>query len=182
MSLKSNVESLLFGAGRPMTAKKVGEFVGEKEGPVEDVLKQLQQEYKGRESGLQIFSTGKNWQMGTSGESSSAVAAFVKEEFAGELTRPQLETLTVIAYRGPISKIELEIIRGVSCGLILRNLMIRGLVDEEYDPVRKENRIRVSMDFLRHLGVRAVEELPEYEALHSHEVMATLLEQQSGNS
>ncbi|MBI2552020.1 SMC-Scp complex subunit ScpB [Candidatus Uhrbacteria bacterium] len=177
MTLKSNLEALLFVAGRPMTIKKIAEFVGEKEARVGEALKELQEEYKARASGLQIFSTGKNWQMGTAGETAAVVAAFVKEEFAGELTRPQLETLTVIAYRGPISKGELEIIRGVSCGLILRNLLIRGLIDEEYDAVRKENRIRVSMDFLRYLGVRLVEELPDYGALHGHEVMTTLLEQ-----
>lgn len=179
MSLKSNVEALLFVAGRPLTAKKMSEFIGEKEGTVESVLQELQAEYKGRVSGLQIFSTGRSWQMGTSGEAARVVGQFVKEEFAGELTRPQLETLTVIAYRGPVSKTELEIIRGVSCGLILRNLAIRGLIEEEYDAVRKEERIRVSMDFLRHLGVRSVAELPDYHALHGHEVMQTLLEQQA---
>ena len=179
MSLQSQIESLLFVAGKPLTAKKISELTGAKETEVEVALKNLQEVYHAGASGLQIFSTGTQWQMGTAGESASVVSAFVKEEFAGELTRPQLETLTVIAYRGPMTKMELEIIRGISCGLILRNLMIRGLIDEAFDATRKENRYRVSMDFLRFLGVRSTEELPEYSVLHSHEVVSTLLAQSS---
>ena len=111
-----------------MTAKKIAEIAEGKEKEAEDGLKALQAEYKDRGAGLQIFFTGRSWQMGTAGQCAAVVEKFVKEEFSGELTRPQLETLTVIAYRGPISKGELEIIRGVQCGLILRNLSIRGLI------------------------------------------------------
>jgi len=52
---------------------------------------------------------------------------------------------------------------------------IRGLVDEESDPVRKEPRFRISMDFLRYLGISSLKELPDYEKLHGHEVIQTLL-------
>lgn len=161
-----------------MTAKKMAELLAVKEQEIEAALKELQARYRERQGGVQLFSTGKQWQMGTVGENAEVVAQYVKEEFSGELTRPQLETLTVIAYRGPISKVELEIIRGVSCGLILRNLMIRGLVDEEYEPKRKETRYRISLEFLRHLGIDSVQALPEYEKLHGHEVIGTLLAQQ----
>lgn len=178
MSLKSTIESLLFVAGKPMTPKKIGELVQAKEAEAEQALKELQAQYRERQSGLQLFSTGRFWQMGTSGESAPTVEEFVKEEFSGELTRPQLETLTVVAYRSPISKYELDIIRGVHCGLILRNLMIRGLIDEEYDVKRKEHKYRISMEFLRHLGLRSPQELPEYDKLHGHEVVQTLLSQQ----
>lgn len=178
MTLASKIESLLFVAGKPMTAKKIEELVQAKEAEVESALKELQVQYGERQSGLQLFSTGRQWQMGTAGESSPVVEEFVREEFSGELTRPQLETLTVIAYRSPVSKYELEIIRGVHCGLILRNLMIRGLVDEEYDAKKKEHKYRISMEFLRHLGLRSPEELPEYDKLHGHEVVQTLLKQE----
>ena len=179
--LTSKIESLLFIAGKPLTAKKIGELLNVQESEIAAALKELQAQYKETHRGVQLFSTGKQWQMGTFGENAAVVAQYVKEEFSGELTRPQLETLTVIAYRGPISKVELEIIRGISCGLILRNLLIRGLVDEEYDAKRKETKYRISLEFVRHLGISSVEELPDYEKLHGHEVMRTLLEQQSGN-
>src|SRR3989338_11468329 len=177
MAIKSKIEALLFVAGKPLSAKKIGELVGEKEAEAAVALKELQEQYIAAASGIQIFGTGSQWQMGTSGECADIVAEFVKQEFAGELTRPQLETLTVIAYRGPISKTELEIIRGVSCGLILRNLLIRGLIDEEHDSVLKQSKYRVSIDFLRHLCLQSLETLPEYASLHSHEVLQTMLAQ-----
>ena len=59
--------------------------------------------------------------------------------------------------------------------------MIRGLVDEEQDTRKKEAKYRISMEFLRHLGLRSPQELPDYEQLHGHEVISTLLTQ-SGNS
>ncbi len=177
MILKSKIEALLFVAGKPLTVKKIAELVADKEPEVALALLELQGQYSAS-SGIQIFATGSQWQMGTSGECADIVAEFVKQEFAGELTRPQLETLTVIAYRGPISKTELEIIRGVSCSLIIRNLLIRGLIDEEHDSKLKQNKYRISMDFLRHLGITQVEALPDYQSLHGHEVMETLLRQQ----
>ena len=171
--LASKIESLLFVAGKPLTAKKIGELAETKEKDAEDALRELQREYLDRRSGIQLFSTGKTWQLGTAGNNSAVVEKFVKEEFAGELTRPQLETLTVIAYRGLISKGELEIIRGVSCGLILRNLMIRGLVAAEEGG--GEARYRISLEFLRHLGISASEQLPEYQRFHGSEVIEALL-------
>ena len=176
MSLKSDIESLLFVAGKPMTTKRIAELLEAEENAVELYIKELQTEYVERKSGVQIFSTGRQWQMGTAGENANVIEEFVKEEFTGELTRPQLETLTVIAYRGPISKQELEIIRGVSCGLILRNLAIRGLTDEEYNTAKKENYYRVSIDFLRYLNLNNTTALPNYEQLHQHEVIQALLQ------
>jgi len=71
--------------------------------------------------------------MTTAKESSEIVEKFLKEELTGEMTRPQLETLTIIAYRGPMTKMEIEQIRGVNCSLILRNLLMRGLVEAKLD-------------------------------------------------
>lgn len=176
MSLKAKIESLLFVAGKPLTAKKIAENIKVKEADVNIALKELQTDCANRQAGIQIFYTGQKWQMGTAGENANVIEEFVKEEFTGELTRPQLETLTVIAYRGPITKAELEIIRGVSCGLILRNLSIRGLIDEEYNAARKENFYRISIDFLRHLNLNSTTSLPNYEQLHRHEVIQALLQ------
>lgn len=179
MTLKSKIESLLFVAGKPLTAKKIAELIDSREEEVSKAMVELIREYDERQGGLKIFSTGRSFQLGTAGENAGVIETFVKEEFSSDLTRPQLETLTVIAYRGPLSKGELEIIRGVSCGLILRNLAIRGLIDEEYDTQRKEIKYRVSMDFLRHLGVTSVNHLLDYEKLHAHEILQTLLSQQN---
>jgi segregation and condensation protein B len=100
----------------------------------------------------------------------------------GELTRPQLETLTIIAYRGPITKPEIEQIRGINCSLIIRNLLMRGLVEEAESAEKLQPVYSVSGDFVRHLGLHAIGELPEYASFHENEKMTQMLselEQQS---
>ena len=93
------------------------------------------------------------------------------------MTQPSLETLTIIAYRGPITKPEIEQIRGVNCSLILRNLLIRGLIEEKEDKQRLQNTYTISFDFLRHLGADRVEELPQYSDLHTDEVVGQLIQE-----
>jgi segregation and condensation protein B len=70
----------------------------------------------------------------------------------------------------------LEMIRGVNCSVILRNLMIRGLVDEINDKKDLVQKYRITFDFLRHLGLNEAKELPDYEKLNSNESLNQLLE------
>lgn len=91
------------------------------------------------------------------------VEEFAKEEFAGELTRSALETLAIIAYKGPIRRVDIEYIRGVNSSFMIRNLLMRGLVERTRDS--KDNRAfeyRVSSDFLKYLGITSIADLPEF--------------------
>jgi len=171
-NLKSKIESLLFISPRPLAIKKLGELVGKNKTEVETAIKELMEEYKNR--GLEIKRIGDKVQMMTSGENYKLAQDFVKDEITGELTKPSLETLTVIAYRGPVSKPELEMIRGVNCSLILRNLMMRGLIEEIDDKERGEL-YQVTFDFLKHLDINDVAELPDYEKLNNDENLQKLL-------
>ena len=113
--------------------------------------------------------------MVSSPENASFVSEFIKDETTGELSRPSLETLTIIAYRGPVAKLDLDRIRGVNCSLILRNLLLRGLVEVYEDKERGESIYNVSFDFLRFLGVNKVSELSDYERLHSDNTIDNVL-------
>ena len=178
MSQKSKLESILFISPKPMSIKKMAELVGGEADKVKEVLKELMEKHNVENSGINILEIGQKFQMVAAPSSKKLVQEFIKEEMTGDLTRPQLEALTVVAYRGPISKLELEQIRGVSCSLILRNLMIRGLV--EMQEKRKEKYYNITFDFMRHLGINKPEELPDYEKLHSSEVLERLLDGGSG--
>ncbi len=124
---------------------------------------------------MHIIKNGDEYQMATSPENSKLVQDFIKDETTGELTRPALETLTIIAYRAPVTKAELEQIRGVNCSLILRNLLIRGLVESSEDAETKLIYFRPTFEFLRHLGIGSVNELPEYGKLNSDENLQQIL-------
>lgn len=124
-SMYSRIESILFVASKPLTAKKIAKVLNISE---ESVLKELQDirlKYNQPNSGIILLQNNNDWQMVSNPDNREAAENFLKAEVSGDLTRPQLETLTVISYCGPITKPELEQIRGVNCSLILRNLMLR---------------------------------------------------------
>lgn len=169
--LKSKIESLLFAAGRPLTSAKIANLVGVKQDAVRKILTELQEEYAVRAGGTRLLESEGDWQVGSAPENAEVIGKFLQEELSGELTRPQLETLTIIAYRGPISKQEIEHIRGVNCGLILRNLAMRGLIESEEDKTAKIPRYHITLEFLRHMGLSKIEDLPDFERLHTHQVL-----------
>ena len=174
--LSSKIESLLFIAARPMNAKKLAEIC---EASKEDVLKaldELAEFYNKGERGIRLLRNGNDAQLTTAPDASRMVQDFIKDETTGELTKPSLEALTIIAYRGPVAKAELEQIRGVNCSLILRNLLMRGLIEVEGEAGQPQARYRVTLDFLRFLGVASVDELPDYEKLRSHENVVKILQ------
>ena len=113
--------------------------------------------------------------MATNPDNAEVIEQFVHDEAAGELTKAQLETLTVIAYRGPITRPELEQIRGVNCALIIRNLLLRGLIVEKEDTSQLTTVHALSFEALRHLGITSPAELVDYVALHTHEHIENVL-------
>lgn len=175
MNLPGKLESLLFASPRPMTLKRLAELAQAKPDEVEAAITELAARYNQDDHGLNILRHGSSVQMVTSPLNSKMVTEFLKEEQAGELTRPALETLTIIAYRGPISKIQLDTIRGVNCALILRNLMIKGLVEAKVHKEKLQTSYQVTVDFVRYLGLTGVSDLPDYEKLNRDENLEQLL-------
>lgn len=175
MDIVSVLESILFVASKPLTILKIAGSLNMENDAVETALNQLEQKYVGI-SGVHIIRSGDSVQMVTNQRNSEIVEKFTKSEVMGELTRPQLETLTVIAYRGPITRPELEQIRGVNCAIILRNLMIRGLIEESDTKDSVLPVYNLSIAAMRHLAIGSVEGLPDYENLHKHEHIVQALE------
>jgi len=176
--LRQQIESLLFISGKPLTSQKIAELVDNKVN-VKDINKaveELIQDYDGRNSGVKIIKSATQVQMATSNENSEVIKNFVKDETTGELTKPSIETLTIISYRESISKLELERIRGINCSLILRNLILRGLIEEKKDSKKHEIYYNVTIEFLKYLGVSRVQELPDYEKLSKNEDITKFLE------
>jgi len=179
MSLRSQIESLLFISIRPLSLKKIIELSGGRQDEVKKELADLFEEYNQKDKGINIQKIGNNYQMVSNAENSKMISGFLKEEITGELTPASLETLTVIAYRGPITKAELEMIRGVNCSIILRNLLIRGLIEEKEDKQNMVATYQISFDFMKHLGITEPAQLPDYEKLNSSEALEKLLEQKT---
>jgi segregation and condensation protein B len=175
MKLDQTIEAILFAAGKPLTVRKLAELVDEKSDKIEDALEALKERLQ-EGSGLMLQEYGKEFELVTRPEAADAIKKVVKDEEQGELTRASLEALTILAYRGPMTRPELEQIRGIQSALILRNLMIRGLVEQKDDERLGQPTYAVTFDFLKHLGLASVKDLPDYESLRGNAAISDMLD------
>ncbi|MFH1564731.1 MAG: SMC-Scp complex subunit ScpB [bacterium] len=179
MSTKSKIESILFASTKPLSVAQLKNILNCETQDIKKALEELEKQYNQKGSGINLINNLSKYQLATSPDNSKIIQDMLKSEMTGELTRPSLETLTVISYRGPISRAELEQIRGVNCSLILRNLMMRGLVESYYDKQKAVTLYNITLDFMRFLGINNVGELPDYEKLNQSEDLVKLLEKQN---
>jgi segregation and condensation protein B len=181
MELKKQLESLLFISHKPLSLTELAKLLTADKTAVENELNQLIVEYSERAGGIEVLKIEDKYQMSASGENAELIAKFLNTEMAGDLTKPSLETLTIIAYRGPISKAELELIRGINCSMILRNLLMRGLIEAREDKVKGVLVYQITFEFLKYLGINNIEELPEFQILNRSNNLEKLLQGLTGN-
>ncbi|HBR71403.1 MAG TPA: SMC-Scp complex subunit ScpB, partial [Candidatus Moranbacteria bacterium] len=152
--LKSVLESLLFVSGEPIKISKLAKIVEMKKEEVVEAISEISKKYREDESGLMIVEKEDEAQLVSSEKNVEYVERLVKNELEGPLSTAALEVLSIIAYRGPISKPEIESIRGVNCSYTLRNLSIRGLIERGNNPKDARGYVySVSFDFLKKLGI-----------------------------
>ncbi len=169
MNYKRDIESLLFVAGEPVEIRKIAKILNIENEKVLNILNELKEDYKNAQSALMILIQDDTAEMVVCPESDKIVEMFFKSERQENLTDAAAETLSIIAYRGPLTKTQIEEIRGVNCTFILRNLLIRGLIEREPNPEGESGSFiyKVSLNFLKHLGIEKVEDLPDYDKFKS---------------
>jgi len=160
LSLEAQVESLLFVADEPVSVGRLAEALEVTPGQVENALGELGTSYAGR--GLRLQRAGSRVQLITAPEAACYVEKFLGLEARTRLSRAALEALAVIVYRQPITRPELEAIRGVSCDSVLRTLLSVGLIEEvgRAPTVGRPILYGTTFDFLQHFGLGGLEELP----------------------
>lgn len=168
-SLKAKIESILFLEGAPISLEKLAKLIGEKKTRIEEALVELRSDYQKR--GIRLLSNNDEWQFATSPENATILDSLVKSEFSEELSKAALETLSVIAYKGPLTRSEIEYIRGVNSSFSIRNLMLRGLIERIENPKDARSYLyRISMEFLKYLGLEKREDLPQWESFHASRI------------
>ena len=176
------IEAILFMYGREISCKRIAELTGEMEEKVKMLVQKLQEDYELRNAGLRIMITNHIVQMVTHPDVSDTIEAITKKEIEGPLTPVSMEVLSIIAYRGPIGKIDIEAIRGVNCSFTLRNLLRRGLIERVDNEAHKRSQsYYVTVDFLRILGVQSVQELPEFVELSTDKRIDAVLYNEYSN-
>lgn len=161
-NLDSNLEALLFLKGEPMTIKQLAKFLNAKESDVKSAIDVLDEELSDR--GVRLIKKDDAVMLSTSPDSAEFTKKLIEEEISSDLSKASLEVLSIVVYRGPINRTQIDFIRGVNSTFTLRNLLIRGLVERMVNP--KDNRsylYRPSFQLLQYLGIKNLKELPEYE-------------------
>ncbi|MBI2459685.1 MAG: SMC-Scp complex subunit ScpB [Parcubacteria group bacterium] len=176
-SIKSKIESLLFISAKPLAASQLAGLLKVDKKEIITNADELLNDYKNNQAGLQIIKDGSKYQMVSAPANAAVIQELIKDETTGELSRPSLEALTIIAYRGPVAKIDLDRIRGVNCALILRNLLLRGLIEGKFDKKKNQTYYTATFDFIRFIGLSQIKELPDYDRLHQDDTIDRMLEQ-----
>jgi segregation and condensation protein B len=160
LSLKAQLESLLFVADGPVSLERLASVLQTTAEQIEGTLSVLTQEYQGR--GLRLQRYRHRVQMVTAPEAAEIVGSFLGLEHSGRPSPAAMETLAIIAYRQPITRAEIEAIRGVNSDSVLRTLINRGLIEEQgrLEQAGRPIIYGTTFDFLQHFGLSSLEQLP----------------------
>ncbi|MBI2108608.1 MAG: SMC-Scp complex subunit ScpB [Parcubacteria group bacterium] len=165
-NLEQKIEAILFLKAEPVRIAFLAKHLKVAEEEVKEALLLLEKNLEGR--GVRLLFKEDTVMLGSAPEHGELLAEITKAELTAELSRAALETLTLILYRGPINKSNIDFIRGVNSQFILRNLLVRGLIERIVD--EKDKRIllyRPAFELLQYLGITRISQLPEYETVQN---------------
>lgn len=157
--MEKKIEALLFALGRPVSRAELQKYLGIDEETLQEAAAKLQN----RDGGITLVDDGKALELRTSPETSSLIERVRKEEYSREVGKAGLEALAAILYRGPLTRSQIDFIRGVNSSQTLRTLNMRGLVRRMPNP--KDERAYLyepTTELLGVLGVQSVKDLPDY--------------------
>lgn len=168
MNITQIVEAVLFASDAPLKAEEIARADGSlDEDIVEKAIRALQAQYGDSERSFQVVELAEGFQILTRAEFDPYLERFDTVPRPSRLSGPALETLAIIAYRQPIGRIEIEYVRGVACGGVIRTLQDRALVDvvARGEGVGRPLLYGTTPSFLNHFGFRSIDDLPRAEEL-----------------
>lgn len=155
------VEAILFAASEPVSLAKLAELLEMPLWECEQMLERYSQSLKANERGIMLRFVAGGWQLVTKPEMAPLVANLAPQR-QYKLSKPTVETLAIIAYRQPITRAEIEEIRGVKAEKALATLVERGLIIEagRKDTIGRPILYATSGEFLEYFGLKSLEDLP----------------------
>lgn len=162
--LKSQILSILFAASKPVSIKELAEVLEVSEEELKSAIAELVAD--NQTSGIILLAHNNKLQLASNPDNSSSVKKFLSLELRETLTDAAIETLAIIVYKQPVAKAEIENIRGVNSQYILRQLLIRGLIEKiQSASDRRMQLYKTTLEFMQHLGIKDIKELPNFEEL-----------------
>ncbi len=164
-TIKSAFESLMFVWGEPLDAKTAAELFNISNKEAYDYFTELKEEYDREGRGIRIREINKSFQLVTSSENVEYIERLCTPVREKRLSQQALEVLAIVAYRQPVTKGEIEAIRGIRCDRVLEGLMKRDLVQEagRSSAIGRPILYGTTDAFLKHFGFQNLKELPDIE-------------------
>lgn len=158
MSLDRQIEAVLFYKASPVKKTALAKLFSVTEGEIEAALTILRERLQGGATSL--VSTEIEAELAVAPEFDQLIDGLRREELKRDIGKAGAETLAIVLYRGPVSRSEIDRIRGVNSSYILRNLETRGLIERGIDG--RQSQFRATTELLRHLGIEEKTALPDY--------------------
>jgi len=168
--LKRVVEALLFITDQPLSIARLAAIAGEKDAArVSAAVDSIRQGYAERGSAVQVIEIAEGWQMATRPDHAGFIRQLYSEKMTMRLSTAALETLSIIAYKQPLTRAEIEEIRGVEVIAALETLLEKGLVRVvgRKETVGRPLLYGTTPEFLRQFGLRSVADLPPLDAFQT---------------
>jgi len=179
MQLEQKIEAILFFKGEPVSRKRLAETLKSSLTEINEGIEKLKESLKNR--GVALVEKDNDITLGTAPELSDLIENLQKEELNKDLSKASLEALSIVLYKNGATRAEIDYIRGVNSSFTLRALSVRGLVERTTDERDSRRYIyRPSFELLSFMGVKSIEELPDYgEVSSSLNTAAKNLEEES---
>jgi len=158
MELSRKIEGLLFYKAAPMKLTQLKKIFGVDDAVLSPAIQALKERLDG--GAVRLAETGSEVQLVTAPELDELIDGVRKDDLKRDIGKAGAETLAIVLYKGPVSRVEIDRIRGVNSAFILRNLMVRGLVERGTES--KSHTFSLTQTLLSHLGVTNKADLPNY--------------------
>lgn len=158
MKPEAKLEAILFYKAEPVKKSALAKLLEIKEPELETVIKNLADRLTSGATRLVL--TDDEVSLVVASEHDELIEGIRKDEMRRDIGKAGAETLAIVMYRGPVTRADIDRIRGVNSSYILRNLEIRGLVERRSG--KRQNEFVITSELLRHLGIQEKTEMPDY--------------------
>jgi len=175
--VKTDMEALIFVSNKPLLLEDIKKvFTNLQTSEIRDLIESLKKEHEERSSGIRIIEIAGGFQMVTAPESAGTIKEFYKIKHTEKLTGPSLEALAIIAYKQPVTRIDIEAVRGVNCDGVVKSLLEKNLIRivGRKEVIGRPFVYGTTRFFLDYFGLKSLNELPKIEEFAQQDMLMNM--------
>ena len=178
-NIKSAIESMLFVSGEPLSLRDLSNNLEIKDKVVEEIIKEMMSEYEEESRGFRLISINGSYQLVTKSENSDYIQKLLKKNKRHSLSQASIESLAIIAYKQPITRIDIDEIRGVKSESAIQKLVEKGLIKDigRLEVPGRPILYGTTDEFLRHFALNDLGDLPSIELFEENDEVSDMVEE-----